>query len=76
MCDRVYAAMMDTKVATPMEKTEYYFIIRSESWVKTEEKAAVHHIKHPISHIQYFLFGDEVGTNTNQMDDGNNGGQR
>ena len=31
MCDRVYAAMMDTKVATPMEKTEYYFIIRSES---------------------------------------------
>ena len=40
------------------------------------EEAAGHHIKQCISHPQHVLFGDEVGTDTNQMDDGKNGGQR
>ena len=76
MCDRVYAAMVDAKVATPLKKAEYYFINVSRSRFNTEEEAAGHQIKHHLCHSQYVLFWDEVGTYTNQMDDGNNGGQR
>ena len=73
MYDRVYAAMLDAKVSTPLDESEYYFINISGSRAKTEEEAAVYHIKHHISHPQHVLFGDEVGTDTNQMEDGNNG---
>ena len=75
MYDSLYAAMLYAKVATPLDKSEYYFISRPESRVKTEEKAVGHQIKHRLSHPQYFLFGDEVGTDTNKKEDGNNGGQ-
>ena len=76
MYDRLYAAMVDTKLATPLEKPEYYFINISRSRVKTEEEAAGHQIKNRLSRPQYVLFGYEVGTDTNQMEDGNNVGQR
>ena len=59
-----------------MEKSEYHFINRSGRRVKTEEQAAYHQIKHHLSNPRYFLFGDEVGTDTNQIDDKNNGGKR
>ena len=68
--------MVDAEVAAPLDESDYYFINRYGSRVKTEEEAASHQIKHRLSHPQYVLFGDEVGTYTNQMDDGNNGGQR
>ena len=68
--------MVDEKVATPLDESEYYFINRALRRVKIEEEAVGHHIKHHISHPQYVMFGYEVGTDTNHMDDGNNGGQR
>ena len=76
MYDRVYAEMVNSKVATPMEKLEYYFINIPGIKVKTEEEAAGHHIKHNISHPQYVLSRDELYTDTNQMHYRNNGGQR
>ena len=76
MYDCVYAAMADEKLATPLEKSEYYFINRSGRRLNTEEEAAGHKIKHHLSQTQYVMFGYEVCTNTNQMDDGKNGGQR
>ena len=76
MYDRVYSVMVDAKVATPLDESEYYFITRSRSQAKIDEEAAGHHIKHRLSHPQYFLFGDEVGNDTNYMEDGNNGGQK
>ena len=48
--DRLYAAMVDAKVATPLDESEYYFINRSEIRVKTGEEAEGHHIKHHLSH--------------------------
>ena len=75
MYDRVYAAMVDPKVAIPLDESEYYFMNRAGWRVKTEEDATGHQIKHFLSHHQYVLFWDEVGTDTNQMEDGNNGGQ-
>ena len=66
--------MVDAKVATPLNESEYYLINKAGSWVKTEEDAAGHQIKHRLSRPQYVLFGDESGTYTNQMEDGNNGG--
>ena len=67
--------MVDAKVDTPLEESEYYFINRSGRKFKTEGKASGHQIKHNISHPQYVLFGDEGYTDTNYMDYGNNGGQ-
>ena len=75
MYDRVYATMVDAKVSTPLEESEYYFINRYGRQVKTEEESAGYQINNCLSHPQYVLFRDEVGTGTNQMDDGNNGGQ-
>ena len=75
MYDCVYSEIVDAKVATPLYKSEYYFINRSKSLVKTEEEATGHHIKHCLSHPQYVLFGYEVVTDTNHMEDINNGGQ-
>ena len=70
MYDLVYNAMVDTNSDTPLEESEYWFINRSERLVKIEEEAVDHHINHHISHPQCVLFGDEVGTDTNQIDDG------
>ena len=70
MYDRVYAAMVDTKVANALDESDYYFINIDKKRVNTEEDDADHHIKHRLSHPQYFLFGDEVGTDTNHMGDG------
>ena len=75
MYDRVYAAMVGVKVATPLDKPEYYFINKERIRVKTEEESSGHHIKHHLSHHKYVMFGDELGTDTNQVDDVNDGGQ-
>ena len=56
MYDRVYAAMVDAKVATPTKKLKYYFINRVVRQVNTEEEAAGHHIKNHPSHPKYVLF--------------------
>ena len=56
-------------------KSQYYFNNRAVNRVNTKEEAAYNHIKYHLYHIQYVLFGDEVDTDTNQMDDGNNGSQ-
>ena len=74
--DRVYSVMVDAKVATPLDESEYYFITRARSRAKIEEEAAGHHIKNGLIRPQYVMFGYEKGTDTNHMDDGNNGGQR
>ena len=74
--DCVYAAVVYSKVATPLDESYYYFINISVRRVKTEEEAACHQINHCLSHPQYVLFGDEVGTDTNHIKDGNNGGHR
>ena len=71
----VYNTILDVKVAISMYESEYSFINRSRREVNTEEETAGHQINHNLSHPQYVLFGDEVGTDTNQVDDGNNGGQ-
>ena len=75
MYDRVYAVMVDAKVATPMDESDYSFINRADRRIKTEEEASGNQIKHFLSHPLYVLFRDEVGTDTNQMEDSNNGGQ-
>ena len=72
MYDRVYPVMVDEKVATSLEKWEYYFVNRYGSRVNKEEVAARHQIEHRLSNTQYAIFGDEVGTDTNYTEDGNN----
>ena len=76
MYDRLYAAMVDAKVATPLDKSEYYRINRTGSRVKTGEDPACHQIKHCLSHPQYVLFVYEVGVHINHMEDSNKWGQR
>ena len=72
MYGHLYVAMVDAKVATPMYKYECYFMNRARSRFKRDKEAAGHHIKQCRSHPQYVLFRDEVGTDTYQMDGGNN----
>ena len=75
MYNPVYVAMLDSKVAISLDKSDYYFINIAGRRVKTEKEASYHYIKHCLSHPQYIIFGYEVVTDTNQMYGGNNGGQ-
>ena len=76
MYNCVYAAMVDAKLATPLEESYYYFIKRAGCQINTEKYAAVQQIKHRLSHPQYVLFRYELGTDNNLMEDSNNRGQR
>ena len=76
MYDHVYDAIVNEKVATPLDESDYYFVNRAGSRVKKEEEATGHQIKHRLSYPQHIMFRDELGTDTNKMDNGNNGGQR
>ena len=51
--------MVDTKVATPREESDYYLIDISGSTFKTDKKTEEDQIKHHLSHHQYVMFGEQ-----------------
>jgi hypothetical protein len=70
----VYAAMVSSRVAIELE--EEVMVRLDGSITSNKEEQAGRKTKYLLTRPEFVLFVDEVGCNTSQKNDGNNGGQK
>ena len=75
MYELVYEEMIDAGIAQRLPEDEHYWVDESGEVVDAEDKAAGHKCTIKLTHPDWLLFGDEVGTDTAQDQDGHIGGQ-
>ncbi|CAJ1966096.1 unnamed protein product [Cylindrotheca closterium] len=71
----VYEQMVKAGIAEQLPESEHYWVDKEGQIVDSEDKAAGHKCTIRLTHPEYLLFGDEVGTDTAQDQDGHNGGE-
>lgn len=71
----VYHQMLDAGIASNLPEEEQYWVDSFGNEVFCEEEAAGHNCTMKLDYPEWLLFGDEVGTDTAQDDDGHVGGQ-
>ena len=76
MYDLVYEQMVKDGVAKFLLPEDYYYVNDQGEKVESESESVGALFKIEVTHPQWILFGDEVGTDISQKDDGNVGGQR
>ena len=76
MYDLVYEQMVDAGVARRLPESEQYWVGEDGEKVESEVDAVGMKVKIEITHPQWILFGDEVGTDLSQKEDGHVGGQK
>lgn len=75
MYDLVYEQMVKAKIAVTLPEAEHYWVDADGNIVDSEDKAAGHKCTIDLIHPEWLLFGDEVGTDMAQDEDGHIGGQ-
>jgi hypothetical protein len=70
MYNLIYAQMGDAGLARSLSIEEQFWVNCCGDRVETEEEAFVSKIYIDITHPEWILFGDEVGTDINQKGDG------
>ena len=75
MYDLVYEQMIRSGVAKQLEPHEYYYVNSKGDKVSKLESVGLQ-VKVEVIHPEYILFGDEVGTDISQKNDGHVGGQK
>ena len=75
MYELVYSQMVDARIATNLPEESHYWTDAKGNVVDSQEKAAGQKITVQLTHPEWLLFGDKVGTDTAQVDDGHIGGQ-
>ena len=70
MYNLIYAHMVDAGLARSLSIEEQFWVNHCGDRVETEEEAFGSKIDVDITHPEWILFGDEVGTDINQKDDG------
>ncbi len=75
MYDLVYEQMVDAGIAHHLPEEEHYSVDEAGKVVNSSEESAGHKCKIKLTHPEWLLFGDEVGTDTAQDEDGHIGGQ-
>jgi hypothetical protein len=70
----VYEQIVDAGVAKRLSIEDHFWLNLSGDRVETEEAAFGLKIEVDITHPEWILFGDEVGTDINQKDDGKSAG--
>lgn len=75
MYDMVYNSWVDAGVARKLPEEEHYWVNDKGERVDNEEEAVGCKVTIELTHPQMVLFGDEVGTDVCQEDDGHVGGQ-
>lgn len=74
MYSGVYAAMVKGRVAVELEEE---VMVRSDGTITTNNgEQAGRKTKYILTRPEFVFFVDEVGCNTSQKNDGNNGGQK
>ena len=76
MYDLVYEQMVKAGVAKYLLLEDYYYVNDQGEKVESESESVGALVKIEVTHPQWILFGDEVGTDISQKNYGNVGGQR
>ena len=76
MYNLVYEQMINAGIARRLSESEEYWIDENGEKVSSEDNAVGMKVKIEITHPEWLLFGDEVGTNISQQDDGHVGGTK
>ena len=74
MYDLCYEQMVDAGIAVKLPESEQYYVNEDGEEVESDDMVG-HKVKVKITHPEWLLFGDEVGSDISQKDDGNVGGQ-
>ena len=72
----VYDQMVEAGVARWLLPSEHYYVNEEGEKVESEKDSVGLKVEVEITHPEWILFGDEVGTDISQKDDGNVGGQK
>ena len=72
----VYEQMINSGVARRLPESEHYWTNENGERVESENDAVGMKIEVEITYPEWILFGDEVGTDISQKDDGHVGGQK
>ena len=76
MYDLIYEQMINAGIAVELPEEEQYWVDKDGEELDSDENAVGLKVKVRITHPEWLLFGDEVGTDISQKDDGHVGGQR
>ena len=74
MYDLTYEVWVSSRVAVKLPESDWHYVDAGGNRT-TEENRVGRLVKHKLLHPEYVLFGDEVGTDTCQEDNGHIGGQ-
>lgn len=74
MYDLVYEQMIAAGIAVALAEDEQYWVDENGETVDSSAGVGLK-VKVKITHPEWLLFGDEVGTDISQKNDGNVGGQ-
>ena len=76
MYELIYEQMTNAGIAVELPEDEQYWVDKDGEELDSDENAVGLKVKIKITHPEWLLFGDEVGTEISQKDDGHVGGQR
>ena len=76
MYDLVYDQMVTAGVACQLSPSEFYYVNGEGETVDKQIASVGLKVKIEITHPEWIIFGDEVGTDLNMKDDGNVAGQK
>ena len=76
MYDLEYEQMIKSGIAVALPESDWYYINDEGEKVDCEKDAVGHLVKVEITHPEWLLFGDEVGTEMSMKDDGHIGGTK
>ena len=65
MYDMTYDVWVSSRVASKLPESDWHYV-DGEGNRTTEDKRVGRLVKHKLDHLEYVLFGDEVGTDTCQ----------
>ena len=76
MYDLVYDQMVAAGVARRLSPAEHYWVDKNGETIESESDACGLKVEIEITHPEWIIFGDEVGTELSQKDNGHFGGQK
>ena len=76
MYDLVYEQMVQAGIAVSLPENEWHWVDYNGFTVDSKAESTGLKIKVKLTHPDWLLFGDEVGNELNQKDDGNVGGRK
>lgn len=76
MYDLVYEQMVRAGVAKVLSPEDRYYVDDKGQRVSSKEESVRLQVKVEVTHPEWILFGDKVGTNISQKNDGAVGGQK